>query len=512
MIAGVLGIILGSLGVHQWYLGDQKRAKRHLTLFIAGVVLLVVGLVLRALMPSMSQVALRTTIGNLATVLRVVAWIMIIADIVWGAIEGALLLVQGDAVPGQQNSQSAAPGSADPAGQNSQSSAASSNNTDGSSGQAPQVTPSITDQASQAAPNVANQTPQATPIPVNQAPQGGPATVMGAPVANPSDALVFKSSDIQNPMSVPRPDQAVGTKDVAAPALTVTDQSGKEKMNPVVKRWVLSGVVLAVAVVALGLIIKMGFDAVISSAYGETYRAAKVIKPTVDQMHQSPACEYAVQYAKSAYVDRKTYDGYIDTCKSLTEENITEAIEKLGTTPMLRWNSEISREYQTFQEAYVVAFPEETNFAPALQLYQTWHNYVLATDLLTVESEDVAFQEAADILRTSGNSTLAQYGELWLEKELEYIHAFRNYQNTSYTDPNKEALRQNYELLRADLQNWVSDHRPDVLELEKIKLPNTDAMYESFTKMYDLIRTGYEKHYDKKSGDCNYSGRTVYCN
>ncbi len=500
MIAGVLGIVLGSLGVHQWYLGEQKQAKRHLTLFIVGLACLVAGLILRALMPSMSQLALRATVGNIATVLRVLAWIMIIADVVWGAIEGILILVQGE----QTNAGAEPTPIATEAGQTALPTGAEPVPVNTGIGQTPVNPTALTTPA----------TPDANAT-AAQAVPGAVATASVSPTtvakATPSGTLVFNSSDIQNSPSMPRPDQAVGTKDVAAPALTVQGENGKEKVNPVVKRWLLSGIVLVVAALGLGLLIKFGIDSILASAYGETYRAAKEIKPTIERAHNSSACEYAVQYAKSAYVDRKTYDDYIDTCRSLTQENATAAIDQLGNTPMLRWNPEIAREYQAFKEAYVVTFPENTNFEPALKLYQTWHNYVLATDLLTVESEDVAFQEAADILRTSGNTTLAQYGEIWLEKELDYVHAYRTYQDASYTDPNKDALRQNYETLRADLQAWVADHRPDVLELEKISIPNTDTMYESFTKMYDLIKTGYEQHYDRKSGDCNDSGRQVYC-
>ncbi len=494
-IAGVLGIILGSLGVHNWYLGEQKKAKRHIIVLIAGVAVLVISMLLRALLPSAAQITLRTTMGNIAAVLQVVGWLIIAADVVWGIVEGILLLMQNGETapkPTADTAPNATPDPTNPA----------------TSPQTPNATAaqSATIASTANPPAAQSTTSGATPA------QAASTTNATANVSQTPPPLTFSSQNIQNPTPLARPEQVVGSKDVQAPALTVTNSEGKQTMNPVVKRWLLSGAVLVASAIILGFLIKGGIDSILASAYGESYRAAKEIKPVVERAHDSKSCEYAVQYAKVAHVDRKTYDGYIDTCKSLTENNIIAQIDQLGNTPMVRWSGEIKKNYDQFREDYVAAFPGTTNFAQALQLYQVWHNYALAVDLLTVESPDHDFQAAADVLRTSGNSTLAQYGELWLEKELEYIHAYRTYQETSYTSPEKETLRQTYETLRTNLQAWVEDHRPDVTKLEALTAPNTDALYESFTAMYELIRTGYEQHYDRNSNDCKDSGRNIYCN
>ena len=96
LTAGVLGILLGGFGVHEWYLGNSKKAKRHLLLLIVGVVLVVLPVIIQAITPSLGQFQLQQALNSIAIVLRVLGWLTLVADIAWGIIDGILLLVQGD--------------------------------------------------------------------------------------------------------------------------------------------------------------------------------------------------------------------------------------------------------------------------------------------------------------------------------------------------------------------------------------------------------------------------------
>ena len=41
--AGLLGIFLGAVGAHCWYLGDKKKGTTHVIIFGAGMVALIIG-------------------------------------------------------------------------------------------------------------------------------------------------------------------------------------------------------------------------------------------------------------------------------------------------------------------------------------------------------------------------------------------------------------------------------------------------------------------------------------
>ncbi len=493
LTAGVLGILLGAFGVHDWYLDNQKKAKKHLLLVIIWIILLVVSIILRTFAPSTGNLNIANTLNSIATTAYVLSWITILADALWGIIEGVLLLVQGDAglaargynvASNSSVNDTAADGLATPA--------------DSSTSPTNTVSPA------------ANPT---SPAPTQPTLPPSPTLAEQALGSTQPAPVVFNSANIQQSTSLDSLSQPLGTKNVQAPALVVQDSSGKTTMNPVVLRRVLITGVVIVAVVIIAIIVKNGISSTIAAGYGATYRAARELSPKITGTATSTSCEYAVTYVNATSVDQSTYEGYVNNCKSLAS-GVDVLVEQLGQTPAIGWNSELSQAYQDFRDLYFEAFPggEQTaQLNSALELYQTWHSYLVATDILTVDSPDSEFQQAADILRTSGNETLAKYGEEWLAKELDYLETYRRYWDLSYTDPGKDALRTEYETKREDLRNWVNDHRPDVTKLANVSIPDVSAMQASFTRLYNLIKTAYESHYDPSSNDCNQAGNVVYC-
>lgn len=494
LTAGVLGILLGAFGVHDWYLDNQKKAKKHLLLVIIWIVLLVVSIIFRTFAPSTGNLNIANTLNSIATTTYVLSWIAILADALWGIIEGILLLVQGDTGLAARSYTVA----------NSSESA----NVISADGSVAPVNQSINpaDTVPPAAKSV-NPTPAQPTLPPS------PTLAEQALGSTQPTPVVFNSANIQQSTTLDSLSQPLGTKNVQAPALIVQNSSGKTTMNPVVLRRVLIIGVVIVAIVVVTIIVKNGISSTIAAGYGATYRAARELSPKITSTATSTSCEYAVTYVNAISVDRSTYESYVNNCKNLAS-GVDTLVEQLGQTPAIGWNSELSQAYQDFRNLYFEAFPggEQTaqlNFT--LDLYQTWHNYLVATDILTVDSPDAEFQQAADILRTSGNETLAKYGEEWLTKELDYLDTYRRYWDLSYTDPGKDALRAEYETKREDLRNWVNDHRPDVTKLANFTIPDVDAMQHSFTNLYDLIKSAYESHYDPSSNDCNQAGNVVYC-
>ena len=92
--AGLLGIFLGAVGAHCWYLGDKKKGTTHVIIFGAGMVALIIG---GAILPSILSFWTLYRILWLISILNWAGWLAIGASEVWGFIEGIQILTQGDA-------------------------------------------------------------------------------------------------------------------------------------------------------------------------------------------------------------------------------------------------------------------------------------------------------------------------------------------------------------------------------------------------------------------------------
>lgn len=92
--AGLLGIFLGAVGAHCWYLGDKKKGTTHVIIFGAGVAALIIG---GAIIPSILSFRALYRMLWLLSILSWGGWLAIGASEVWGFIEGIQILTQGDA-------------------------------------------------------------------------------------------------------------------------------------------------------------------------------------------------------------------------------------------------------------------------------------------------------------------------------------------------------------------------------------------------------------------------------
>ena len=104
-VAGLLGIFLGVVGAHDWYLGRKTKGIIHVALFAGGILMEVLIPVLTA------ALSYRTlaTIAFLFVILAPLGTLMISASGIWGFIEGIVILVQGDAGLAQKGYAVAAP-------------------------------------------------------------------------------------------------------------------------------------------------------------------------------------------------------------------------------------------------------------------------------------------------------------------------------------------------------------------------------------------------------------------
>lgn len=91
--AGLLGVFLGGMGAHDWYLGNKNKALLHV--FLVGGALVVM-FVTSIFLPVVLSRSTYLDIEGVLSGINILAWGAIVTSIVWGAIEGLLLLERGD--------------------------------------------------------------------------------------------------------------------------------------------------------------------------------------------------------------------------------------------------------------------------------------------------------------------------------------------------------------------------------------------------------------------------------
>ncbi len=92
--AGLLGIFLGAVGAHDWYLGDRKKGTIHVCLFGAGLILTIVA---NVALPNILSFWTLYKMLWLLSLLSWCAWALIGASELWGFIDGVKILSAGDA-------------------------------------------------------------------------------------------------------------------------------------------------------------------------------------------------------------------------------------------------------------------------------------------------------------------------------------------------------------------------------------------------------------------------------
>lgn len=103
--AGLLGIFLGGVGAHDWYLGRKSKGIVHVALFAGGIFLEILVPVLMAVLTYRTLVSL----AFLMTMLAPLGALMMGVSGIWGFIEGIVILTQGDAGLAQKGYAVAAP-------------------------------------------------------------------------------------------------------------------------------------------------------------------------------------------------------------------------------------------------------------------------------------------------------------------------------------------------------------------------------------------------------------------
>lgn len=103
--AGLLGIFLGSLGIHNFYLGDKKKGIIHLCLLGGTILLSLIGSIVVAagaasvVVPSGNYLNVGGAVAGFgaSAIFVALAGLVSAGNTIWGFVEGIIILVQGDA-------------------------------------------------------------------------------------------------------------------------------------------------------------------------------------------------------------------------------------------------------------------------------------------------------------------------------------------------------------------------------------------------------------------------------
>lgn len=290
-----------------------------------------------------------------------------------------------------------------------------------------------------------------------------------------------------------------------------TPKPQKQPMNPATKKKIIKYSVIGVCAVVMLAVAGVVISIVTRVDYGPAYNAAKELRTKVRDINSDSNCQYAVEYVDSAYTSDATYSGYVEKCKLLTDD-VDDLINKLGDTAGVKRNKEIENKFQVFKTDFYASMPDAGALSQKLDLYVAWHKYTVLLDSFTISKlTEAELTNAASILINSGNETLKDYGEGWLEITLAYLRAYQAYEAASYTDPNKSTLRNERDQASSAQRLWVSQNKPSIKTVAPIELQSTTKMYSDFNSLYSLISDAYEEHYNKDSGDCTEFLGEVVC-
>lgn len=194
----------------------------------------------------------------------------------------------------------------------------------------------------------------------------------------------------------------------------------KPPMDPAKKKKLVLGLSLGGGALVLIILAVILIPILTRIDYAPAYSAAKELKPKIYDIYQSYDCERVIDYVDSSYTTVKSYNEYVENCKTVYNSGADGLIAKLETTDAVKRNQEIKAQFEKFKSEYATVSSGSTeDLAAKLALWQARHSFVVAADDLNYSrSSDAEYTAAANYLIESGNDSLKTYGEGWLEKSL----------------------------------------------------------------------------------------------
>lgn len=300
----------------------------------------------------------------------------------------------------------------------------------------------------------------------------------------------------------------VSSATAATSAKTLPVKPTPKPLDPKTKKkiimWTCIGGGVFVALSIIAIIISLVFKI----NYGESYRMAIEVKDELSDLgNNTGACSRVASYVDSTWTNEKTYNEYVSKCLDSLSHDDSKIIE-LGKTSGVKRDEDIKAQYDKFKKAYDQAFPDQSGVEETLKLYKAWHTFVVKSNAATSAiKDDDAYRKAADALKESGNNTLVEYADGWLERALAYSKAYRDYMDNSKAG---SAERTAMTEARTAFRSYVNQNEPDIEDIAEFEPGDISDVYTAFNKLYSLISNAYEENYDGQ-GDCVELLDSVYC-
>lgn len=297
------------------------------------------------------------------------------------------------------------------------------------------------------------------------------------------------------------------TTKVASSKTTVAKPAPKP-LDPKTKKriimWTCIGGGIFIALSVIAIIVSLVFK----TNYGESYRMAKEVKDELSDLSSNTgACGRVASYVDSTWTNEKTYNDYVSKCLDSLDHDDSKIIE-LGKTSGVKRDEDIKAQYDKFKKAYDQAFPSQTGVEETLKVYKAWHTFVIKSNAASSAiKDDDAYRKAAETLKESGNKTLSEYADGWLERALAYSKAYRAYMDN---DKAGSAERTAMTEARANFRSYINQNEPDIEDIAEFEPGDTSDVYTAFNRLYNMISEAYEENYDGQ-GDCMELLDSVYC-
>lgn len=279
------------------------------------------------------------------------------------------------------------------------------------------------------------------------------------------------------------------------------------------KKWLLfAGISVAVVGIgAIGAFALTTLGGASGTGYGESYRLAKKVQSGLSDVSASMSCGYVEKYANNTTIDEQGYEEYITEC-SAGDNSTLDIVRELSESDGVRKNAEIKAQFERFDEVFQGTIPNSGELSQRLEMYRVWHRYELALKKLLVgQSTDDEIRTVANVLIYSESKILRDYGEGWLAVTLPYAQAARDYENASWSDSNKNKLKQELAMQRTAQSDYVKQNKPDLTVVASLRFGDITGANKEFAILYNMIKEEYEQHYDEDSGDCSVLLDTVVC-
>ncbi len=273
----------------------------------------------------------------------------------------------------------------------------------------------------------------------------------------------------------------------------------------------------ALVVLVGGFAILVAVTGMFKVDYSGTYLAAKDLKSELQGLRSDTNCDKVIEYVSMQYTAMETYMRYIDGCKVASEGVSDQIVQKVGDTDGVRRDEEVRRRYETLKTALETAKQGNAEVNTVLDVYKTWHEWILAEAEGNNKHQEWDWTEAdlesaSDILIKSDIKEFKDYGKKWLELKKAAAEATNAYfHHALNTAEDLQMLSQVMSEKQSEFTKWKKENEPDVTDLYPLELVDTAKLYAKFEEFYNYIRETYQNNYNTTVRGCTQFVTSVQC-